>query len=223
MLIHARGRMFHLERFAIQMLSSSGVGAFFIVIVLQWQQLAEGLANDSTNNSSCQDTKARTKTKSTKTFLQLKNNHQPLLTAPLPSLPSKPSKIRQIMDQKLPNRPTEIPEHGMMCDILWSDPDPNTVFWRENERGVSFCFGQNVVDAFCKKYNMDLVCRAHQAVSDGYWFFARKKVVTVFSAPDYCGEMQNDGAVLSVSKDLSCKFKVLKSNHRQESMIRSTV
>ncbi len=34
MLIDARGRAFHLERFAIQMLPSSSVGAFFIVIQL---------------------------------------------------------------------------------------------------------------------------------------------------------------------------------------------
>ncbi len=41
MLIHARGRMFHLERFAIQMLSSSGVGAFFIVIPWILERLRE--------------------------------------------------------------------------------------------------------------------------------------------------------------------------------------
>ncbi len=36
MLLDARGRVFLLDRFAIQMLPSSGVGAFFIVINRTW-------------------------------------------------------------------------------------------------------------------------------------------------------------------------------------------
>jgi serine/threonine-protein phosphatase PP1 catalytic subunit len=35
--------------------------------------------------------------------------------------------------------------------------------------------------------------------------------VTVFSAPDYCGEFDNNGATMNVDEDLMCSFQILKS------------
>lgn len=42
-------------------------------------------------------------------------------------------------------RPTDIPDTGLLCDILWSDPKPSEELWEENERGVSFTFNDEVV------------------------------------------------------------------------------
>ena len=65
--------------------------------------------------------------------------------------------IRRIM------RPTDVPDTGLLCDLLWyedrstlmieifvssclrSDPDKETQGWGENDRGVSFTFGADVV------------------------------------------------------------------------------
>jgi len=55
----------------------------------------------------------------------------------------------------------------------------------------------------------DLVCRAHMVVEDGYEFFNDRSSVTVFSAPNYCGEFDNWGAVMSVSEELLCSFELL--------------
>ena len=75
-----------------------------------------------------------------------------------------------------------------MCDLLWSDPDSNVEGWDENfERGVSYVYGSEVLQRFLKKHDLDLICRAHQVVEDGYEFYFDKQLVTVFSAPDYCG------------------------------------
>lgn len=76
---------------------------------------------------------------------------------------------------------------GLLCDLLWSDPDKDTSGWGENDRGVSFTFGSEVVGKFLHKHDMDLICRAHQVVEDGYEFFAKRQLVTLFSAPNYCG------------------------------------
>jgi len=38
-------------------------------------------------------------------------------------------------------RPTDIPDTGLLCDLLWSDPDPSVKMWGESERGVSYVFG----------------------------------------------------------------------------------
>lgn len=101
---------------------------------------------------------------------------------------------------------------GLLCDLLWSDPD-KTIYkqnWGVNERGISCTFGPEVVKDFLTKHNMDLIVRAHQVVEDGYEFFAGRKLVTVFSAPNYCGEFNNNGGVMYVDEDLKCHFKLIK-------------
>ena len=44
------------------------------------------------------------------------------------------------------------------------------------------------------------------------FFFGGRKLVTIFSASNYCGEFDNDGAVMSVDETLMCSFKKLKPN-----------
>ena len=63
--------------------------------------------------------------------------------------------------KRLP-RPTDIPDTGLLCDLLWSDPEKEIVGWGENDRGVSFTFGPDVVASFLKRHDLDLICRAHQ-------------------------------------------------------------
>uniref|UniRef100_A0A8C4X0A4 protein-serine/threonine phosphatase n=1 Tax=Eptatretus burgeri TaxID=7764 RepID=A0A8C4X0A4_EPTBU len=99
---------------------------------------------------------------------------------------------------------------GLLCDLLWSDPDKDVQGWGENDRGVSFTFGADVVNKFLNRHDLDLICRAHQVVEDGYEFFAKRQLVTLFSAPNYCGEFDNAGAMMSVDETLMCSFQILK-------------
>ncbi|XP_010674072.1 serine/threonine-protein phosphatase PP1 isozyme 9 [Beta vulgaris subsp. vulgaris] len=107
-------------------------------------------------------------------------------------------------------RPTEIPDNGLLCDLLWADPDPRNEGWSESDRGVSCTFGSDVVAEFLDKNDLDLICRGHQVVEDGYEFFAKRRLVTIFSAPNYGGEFDNAGALLSVDEALVCSFEILK-------------
>ncbi|KAK5727716.1 serine/threonine protein phosphatase Pzh1 [Elasticomyces elasticus] len=107
-------------------------------------------------------------------------------------------------------RPTDVPDYGLLNDLLWSDPADMESDWEANERGVSYCFGKKVIMEFLQKHDFDLVCRAHMVVEDGYEFFNDRILVTVFSAPNYCGEFDNWGAVMSVSGELLCSFELLK-------------
>jgi serine/threonine-protein phosphatase PP1 catalytic subunit len=113
-------------------------------------------------------------------------------------------------------RPTDIPDTGLLCDLLWADPDKDIVGWGENDRGVSFTFGEDVVAQFLRRHDLDLVCRAHQVVEDGYEFFARRQLVTIFSAPNYCGEFDNAGAMMSVDETLMCSFQILKPAEKRQ-------
>ncbi|KAF1740985.1 hypothetical protein MXB_3087 [Myxobolus squamalis] len=120
------------------------------------------------------------------------------------------------LDQiKCISRPSDVPEQGLMCDLLWADPDKDEKNWGANERGVSFVFGASVLEEFLKKHGFDLVCRAHQVVEDGYEFFAKRQLVTIFSAPNYCGEFDNAGAYMCVDDNLLCSFKVLKPTDKR--------
>ncbi|GAA5970712.1 hypothetical protein JCM21900_000975 [Sporobolomyces salmonicolor] len=107
-------------------------------------------------------------------------------------------------------RPTDVPDYGLLNDLLWSDPSDTALDWEDNERGVSYCFGKTVIGAFLARYDFDLICRAHMVVEDGYEFWNERTLVTIFSAPNYCGEFDNFGAVMSVSEDLLCAFELLK-------------
>lgn len=69
-----------------------------------------------------------------------------------------------------------------------------------------------MIKSFLKKNDIDLICRAHQVVEDGYEFFCGRQLVTVFSAPNYCGEFDNSGALMSVDDTLMCSFSILKSS-----------
>jgi serine/threonine-protein phosphatase PP1 catalytic subunit len=86
--------------------------------------------------------------------------------------------IRQIA------RPTDVPDYGLLNDLLWSDPADMDQDWESNERGVSYCFGKKVIVEFLARHDFDLVCRAHMVVEDGYEFFNDRLLVTVFSAPN---------------------------------------
>ena len=107
-------------------------------------------------------------------------------------------------------RPTDIPDTGLLCDLLWSDPDKDVAEYDENDRGVSVVFGEKIVTEFNKKNDLDLIIRAHQVVDDGYEFFAQRQLITIFSAPNYCGEFDNSAGIMIIDEALTCSLKVLR-------------
>ncbi|MEN2495736.1 MAG: Serine/threonine-protein phosphatase PP1-gamma catalytic subunit [Marteilia pararefringens] len=110
-------------------------------------------------------------------------------------------------------RPFEVYQDGPICDLLWADPAKKNGFL-ENDRGVSYTFGPDVFDQFLKHYDFDLMVRAHQVCEDGYEFFNTQSGVTIFSAPNYCGEFDNAGAALVVTENLECSFRILTATPR---------
>ncbi|KAE8538085.1 serine/threonine-protein phosphatase PP-Z1 [Cryptococcus gattii VGV] len=157
--------------------------------------------------------KRRTNIKIWKTFIDVFN------TLPIASIVASkifcvhgglsPS-LKNMDDIRRIQRPTDVPDYGLLNDLVWSDPSDTALDWEDNERGVSFCYGKSVINAFLATHDMDLICRAHMVVEDGYEFYNDRTLVTVFSAPNYCGEFDNFGAVMSVSEDLLCSFELLK-------------
>jgi len=110
-------------------------------------------------------------------------------------------------------RPCDVPETGLLCDLLWADPDEEVKGFVQSDRGVSYLFGADAVAKLLNAFDMDIVVRAHQVMERGYSFFTpERQLVTIFSAPNYCGEFDNDGAVMQVDAALQCSFQIIKGS-----------
>ncbi|MED6171612.1 Serine/threonine-protein phosphatase PP2A-3 catalytic subunit [Stylosanthes scabra] len=95
------------------------------------------------------------------------------------------------------DRVQEVPHEGPMCDLLWSDPD-DRCGWGISPRGVGYTFGQDISEQFNHTNNLKLIARAHQLVMEGYTWGHEQKVVTIFSAPNYCYHCGNMASILEV-------------------------
>lgn len=90
----------------------------------------------------------------------------------------------------------EPPEEGLMCEILWSDPQPRKGRG-PSKRGVGLSFGEDVTKRFLQENNLELVVRSHEVKEEGYEIEHDGKLITVFSAPNYCDQMGNKGAFIN--------------------------
>ncbi|KAK8631707.1 hypothetical protein V6N13_028488 [Hibiscus sabdariffa] len=101
----------------------------------------------------------------------------------------------KLSDIKAIDRFCEPPEEGLMCELLWSDPQPFPGRG-PSKRGVGLCFGADVTKNFLQDNNLDLIVRSHEVKDEGYEIEHDGKLITVFSAPNYCDQMGNKGAYI---------------------------
>jgi len=139
--------------------------------------------------------------------------------------------ITTLDEIKLINRFQEIPREGPMCDLLWSDPyeegdtnhtnpdspeggvhahrtQPTTWFGYNDTRQCSYVYGVEAVKQFLKDNKLTSLIRAHEAQIDGYKMQMVNKasgiprVITIFSAPNYCDVYKNKAACLKFDNNV---------------------
>jgi len=115
------------------------------------------------------------------------------------------------LDQiRLIDRKQEVPHEGSMCDLLWSDPE-DIEGWSMSPRGAGYIFGGDVVGLFNRTNGVDIVCRAHQLVMEGYKYMFKESLVTIWSAPNYCYRCGNVAAILELDENLNRNFKIFEA------------
>jgi len=109
-------------------------------------------------------------------------------------------------DIRATERNRQPPEDGIMCELLWSDPQP--MYGRSpSKRGVGCQFGPDVTRRFLENNKLDYIIRSHEVKDNGYEVTHDGKCITVFSAPNYCDTMGNKGAFISLEgKDMIPKY-----------------
>jgi len=113
-----------------------------------------------------------------------------------------------IEDLRAVDRNRQPPEEGIMCELLWSDPQPQPGR-SPSKRGVGCQFGPDVTENFLKRNNLDYIIRSHEVKDMGYEIAHNGKCITVFSAPNYCDTMGNKGAYIILNgKEMKPMYEV---------------
>jgi diadenosine tetraphosphatase ApaH/serine/threonine PP2A family protein phosphatase len=115
--------------------------------------------------------------------------------------------IRTLDQIRTIRRNQEIPHEGSFCDLMWSDPEEIET-WQISPRGAGWLFGSKATAEFSHLNKLELICRAHQLVQEGYKYMFNEGLVTVWSAPNYCYRCGNVASILAVDKDLRRDFKI---------------
>jgi diadenosine tetraphosphatase ApaH/serine/threonine PP2A family protein phosphatase len=117
----------------------------------------------------------------------------------------------------------ELPDNGILADLAWSDPgDFKDSDFRPNSRGAGYLFGENALHKFCRLNKLKLMTRSHQLAKDGYqWHFPTKstkegpikgKLLTVWSAPNYCYTQKNAATFLLLEDPMTVELVPFKES-----------
>jgi len=98
------------------------------------------------------------------------------------------------------DRKREPMEGSIMSELLWADPQM-AVGRSPSKRGVGWSFGPNYTEQFLQENGLDLIIRSHEVREKGFQLEHGGKLITIFSAPNYCDQVGNLGAWVTVKRE----------------------
>ena len=100
-------------------------------------------------------------------------------------------------DFKKIDRFSQPPRDGPFMELLWSDPQASNGLG-PSERGLGHSFGPDITANFLSKNKLKKIFRSHEVRMGGVQFEHNNKLVTVFSAPNYCDAQGNRGGIIHI-------------------------
>ncbi len=83
-------------------------------------------------------------------------------------------------------------------EFYWNDPSEDIDKFKMNYlRGGYKLYGRKALDEFLRKNDLDMLIRAHQCFEPGYKYFFDKKLLSIFSVPEYRGNPEGKFALVS--------------------------
>jgi serine/threonine-protein phosphatase 4 catalytic subunit len=76
--------------------------------------------------------------------------------------------------------------YGQIQKVLYNFLILDIDDWENNPRGAGIIFGAKLVDKFLQNTGMECIVRAHQLIMEGYKLHFDNKLITIWSAPNYC-------------------------------------
>lgn len=106
----------------------------------------------------------------------------------------------------------EISDDHRISDLLWSDPEEDILDFCISPRGAGYLFSEKNVDQFNHINQIDCILRSHQLCNNGYKYMFNEKLITVWSAPNYCYSCGNLGAILQIDDEMKKEFIVFEES-----------
>ncbi|OHT01601.1 Serine/threonine-protein phosphatase PP1-2 [Tritrichomonas foetus] len=108
-------------------------------------------------------------------------------------------------------RPVTIPKTGLICDLLWSDPDINVSYFEDSDRGNTVMWGLTAARKFLTINKLQLIIRGHQVAAEGYNFpfTPDHNVVTVFTSSCHSPDNIIRACYMTIEEDLKYSFTLL--------------
>jgi diadenosine tetraphosphatase ApaH/serine/threonine PP2A family protein phosphatase len=120
--------------------------------------------------------------------------------------------VASLKDVEVLDRFKEIEDAGPITDLTWADPDENTEEFNPSPRGCSFIFGKAPFLKFMDANGIKLLFRSHQMIAEGYNVQFDGRLITVYSAPNYCGSCNNKSSVFTLDGESNYTHTIFNSS-----------
>jgi len=122
--------------------------------------------------------------------------------------------VKNISDINSIKKPYNVKDNIIVQEILWSSPNNNSN--KEEYKGNNFTnnyrkyhFDEKMLNNFLTNNKLKMLIRSHDVIDSGIEKSFNDKCITVFSATNYCGTIQNTGALLFIKKSYEIQPKIL--------------
>ncbi len=121
-----------------------------------------------------------------------------------------PSTLQTLQDINLLEKGDLNADNDMLGQLLWNDPSEDYPGFELNwARGIHYTFGEDVFFEFLETHDIDMVIRAHEVFPEGYKYFFDRKLLSIFSSPNY--RMRNKAKLAHICEDSVTPVEVITS------------